>query len=192
MIDKQNIYNKLYIDDTRALQDLTSKKNKEILLERMDYLKRVLENKDYNLILLYGTLLGFVRDKDFIDNDHDVDIGVILQNNNIQELKNLFIYLEKEQCFITKTYSSKGHYHIKIIDRTFDLWIIWINNDKLFVSDSIYGEFNREDLLPLKQIKINSYYFQIPNNHEKLFNFWYGNWQIKDDKTPIMKPNLFK
>lgn len=191
MIDKQNIYNKLYIDDTRALQDLSSKQNKKILLNRIDYLTQILKDKNYNLILLYGTLLGFVRDKNFINNDHDVDIGIILENDDIRELKNLFTYLKKEQCTITKTYSSKGQYHIKIIDRTLDLWIVWIKNDKLFVSDSIYGELNKEDLLPLKQIKINNYYFQIPNNPEKLFNFWYENWRIKSDKTPIMRPNIY-
>lgn len=194
MIDNKNIYNKDFIDDTRALQDLTSDKNKEILLERIDYLSNLLQKKDYDLILIYGTLLGAIRNNDFIAGDNDIDIGIILKTNNIVEFENLMLYLNQYDCKITKKYTgSTGHYHIKIIDRVMDVWLIWEENRKLFISDSILGDLDIDNLFPLKTLKIKKYDFKIPNKTENLFKFWYGdNWKIPDkNKSPILKPNSF-
>ena len=193
MKDYKNIYNQDFIDDTRAVQDLSSEKNQKILLERLSYLSDLLDKKNYNLVLLYGTLLGFIRENNFIEGDNDIDVGIILKSNNISEFDNLVNYLENNDCEITKNYSgSNGHYHLKIIDRVIDLWLVWIDNDKLFISDSIYGELNKESLFPLKKLKIKEHCYNIPNKSENLFKLWYkGDWRIKMSTNPILKPNPF-
>lgn len=191
IVDIKNIYNKLYIDDTRAAQDLSSDVNVDILLHRMNYLQEILNAKEYDLVLLYGTLLGFMRDNGFITGDNDVDVGIVLKESNIKEIKRLFKYLETKNCFITKSYDNDGQYHLKIIDRVVDLWLIWLKNDELFISNSIFGEFNKSVLLPLKEIGIKDYQFKIPNNYQKLFQYWYGDWKIKSDIRPIMKDNHY-
>lgn len=191
IVDIKNIYNKLYIDDTRAVQDLSSDVNVDILLHRMNYLQEILNAKEYDLVLLYGTLLGFMRDNGFITGDNDVDVGIVLKESNIKEIKRLFKYLETKNCFITKSYDNDGQYHLKIIDRVVDLWLIWLKNDELFISNSIFGEFNKSVLLPLKEIGIKDYQFKIPNNYQKLFQYWYGDWKIKSDIRPIMKDNHY-
>jgi len=40
-------------------------------------LKSTVESLGCDLVLLRGTCLGFVRDGDFIENDNDIDVGII-------------------------------------------------------------------------------------------------------------------
>lgn len=198
MFDYNNKYNKLFIDDTRAVQDLTNEHNKNILLNRMDYLSKILKKENYDLVLTYGTLLGIIRDKGFIKGDNDIDIGIILKTNTLEEFENLCNSIKQYNIIITRQCKgSNGHYHIKIIDRVLDLWLIWIDNKKLFLSDSILGDLNSDVLFPLNTIKWGYYEFKIPNKPIALFEYWYGKtWQIKNTKHPkfylnrILKENV--
>ena len=186
MLDYNNIHNKLFIDDTRAVQDLICTENVNILLARMNFLSNILDNVNYDLILTYGTLLGIIRDDGFIVGDNDIDIGIILKTNIIGEFNNLCTYMRAYDITITRDYTgSTGHYHIKVMDRVLDLWLIWEDNKKLFLSDSILGDLNIDILFPLKQITWNKHEFKIPNNSARLFEYWYGKeWKIKSDKHP--------
>lgn len=51
--------------------------NKEGALKDLKIIKEVFEKQGVKFFLAYGTCLGAVRDKDFIEWDDDIDLGVI-------------------------------------------------------------------------------------------------------------------
>ncbi|GAI03520.1 unnamed protein product, partial [marine sediment metagenome] len=54
--------------------------------EKADKILRLLSSTvsslNFDLVLMYGTCLGFVRDHDFIENDNDIDVAIL---SNFQE-----------------------------------------------------------------------------------------------------------
>jgi len=50
--------------------------NKEIARKNLLDMKKILEEHHVNFFLLYGTVLGALREKDFISHDTDTDIGI--------------------------------------------------------------------------------------------------------------------
>ena len=54
--------------------------DKEIALENLCVLKRVLDKRGVEFQLTYGSLLGAIREKDFITHDEDIDLLVMDEN----------------------------------------------------------------------------------------------------------------
>jgi len=51
--------------------------NSENARKDLETIKKIFDRYNVRLLLLYGTCLGAVRDKDFIKHDDDIDLGVI-------------------------------------------------------------------------------------------------------------------
>ena len=62
--------------------------NRKIARENLLLLKEIFDKNNINFWLMYGTLLGAVRDKDFIIHDFDTDLGLFYSDiNKLYELK---------------------------------------------------------------------------------------------------------
>ena len=67
--------------------------DKVIAKENLLLLKKILNNNDVSFILAFGTLLGAVREHDFISHDEDIDL-IMFKKDMPKFLSLLFILRE--------------------------------------------------------------------------------------------------
>ena len=77
--------------------------DKQVALENLLIIRDLFAEHGIPMFLTFGTLLGALREKDFIDHDDDVDIGVFASDRNA--ILALMPELEKRGF---KTYSVRG------------------------------------------------------------------------------------
>lgn len=141
-------------------------------------MKQLLEEKCIRFWLIYGTLLGAIREKSFISHDFDVDI----QTNDLDNLVKIIPWLDKHGMKLIRvdpgrvyTFSQGGVYIDVYIARRapfpFNLWCYWLNGNIV----------PKKYITPLRQIVFLGGTFFIPGNAEDLLAFFYG----KTWKTPI-------
>ena len=70
--------------------------DKTIAKENLTILKKVCDDSDLPFILFYGTLLGAIREHDFITHDEDIDITPFSDGRKW----NLFVESDKKQTYI--------------------------------------------------------------------------------------------
>ena len=54
--------------------------DKEKAFENLSLFKEIADRNEFKFFLAYGTMLGAVREKDFIDHDEDIDLGADYQD----------------------------------------------------------------------------------------------------------------
>lgn len=164
----------------------------EILVKTIKVFKK--HNMKYWAIC--GTLLGSIRENKIIDNDDDIDLGLLkddflkLQNNE----NNILNDLRTEGLHLIV---SGGLWHNKIVlkntfnnyekNRIFiDIMCFEKNKDKYIYSDETSWKewpdewFYSKELFPLKKGKLNNITIDIPNNSIKYLERVYGD--CKKDK----------
>jgi len=140
------------------------------------------------IYLIYGTLLGALREKDFIAHDTDIDIAYLSSCKNKEDVRierqELIKYFTEHNMMRSNlpTIGIKTKYGAS--EDMFDLWASWIEEDKYYLIPQING-LNKEILLPFKTLNFKGTNFLIPNKSEELLDIVYFDW-----KTPINKRYL--
>jgi phosphorylcholine metabolism protein LicD len=134
--------------------------NKEICKRNLLDVKGVLEANNVPYWLMYGTLLGAVRDNDFIEYDSDTDLGLFHESIEsfdivIKELMEMgFTLIRTARC-----------------DE-----IVSIIRDDEYMDFDFYHHQN----MPFKRLVPYSFLgsqFTIPENPESFLTLLYGNWK---------------
>ena len=60
---------------------MEQKKARELARKDLLNLKKALDKADISFFLMFGTLLGAVRDKDLISYDKDIDLGILYEDS---------------------------------------------------------------------------------------------------------------
>jgi len=150
----------------------------------------------FQTYLFGGTLLGAIRDKDFIPHDNDIDIGFYIGEYNtktaIKKIEDFYKILKDTHMWSHKM--KIGQVKILSPNKTilFDCWPTWSYKNKLFggaINTLQYPKrLNYSDLLPLKKIKFRGMDLSIPQESEKLLDIHYVDWQTPiADKTICFK-----
>ena len=137
--------------------------DKIISKENILTLKKIFDKKNLFFFLTSGTLLGAIREKDFIDDDNDTDVCILFE-----DLPKLVLCVPE--------LIKNGLIPLRIN-----------NNEITFVKNNEYIdiEFLRVET------KFTNYFdkvvfcgeeFNIPNNVDEYLTQCYGNWHIKSDK----------
>jgi len=147
-------------------------------------LNRVFEKEKIPFILVFGTLLGIMRDDDILPHDKDIDIAIawdipreqiidILLAHNFEIVNNS--YIDKEQQWVISIVDNETNITIDIffIKETEDNYLMGFYG----VPEPLMWEFSK-----FKPIKHNwsGYQWLIPDNSERFFQEIYG----RDWKTP--------
>lgn len=146
--------------------------DKTIAFENLIIFKEILDKYQIPFMLSYGTLLGAIREKDFIDHDEDIDITIK------EEFRNKFLCSLKELYkfgFQIVRYDRRDLYSIMRKGEYIDIYFFHpINNHRWECSGSLsLDEFFKEpDIITFQGIQ-----FQTHSNHLDYLVLEYGpNW----------------
>ena len=164
--------------------------------EYLPKVEHVLRAKGIQCFLIYGTLLGIVREGKFIGHDDDIDLGIVENDdfswNKVQEALSE-IGMQKKHQFSLDGKITEQTYRKKNL--SIDFFLVEAHGDKSYS----HGYFRREDeqYESLDQFSVRrriisridgtteyiceSGKFQVPQNYELFLREVYGeNWRVPD------------
>lgn len=154
--------------------------DKEIASENLTILKSILDKKGLKPLFAYGTLLGAIREKDFITHDEDIDL--IAKAEDKQAIFDLLPELMAEG-FVVARYDRRELFTIIRKGEYIDFYFFkpYKNNTRYCSGVLCPNEFfDNVTLIPFKG---NEYW--APADYEGFLLFEYGeNW-----RTPIQYNN---
>lgn len=159
--------------------------NKKIARENILLLRNILRKTDIRWGLIFGTLLGAVREKNFITHDEDIDIYIFYEDKDkILELIHEF----KKFGFNVVRYERESLFSIIRNNEYIDFY---------FFKKKIFGRRCLDYYVPnfffkrSAKIKFFNHYFPTLNNAHKYLEFQYGkDWKIPKINSHA-KPNIF-
>ena len=162
-----------------------------IFLSSYERMNSIFENKfGYSLYFIGGTLLGYVRENDFLANDKDMDVSYFSKYENVEDVRKELIYIvnslldDGEDLFlIRKDYSIVKNYFRWSVDERdrIDIMPSWYQDGMLFRPTFVGYKGTKDLILPLHKKKFYNHDVYIPNNPEtKLANVYGDDWRIPD------------
>jgi len=175
------------------------KNNKDLISEYLKDVKKIFDMNNITFFLFFGTLLGAIRDNDFISYDNDVDIAIfgrdvdktILLDRQFSEMgyrvctgNRLISSNRRSNYYIMKPEQNK---YIKIDIHTLFLfrnarWYVkrCIENNNIYECAIPYP---KKFFITLEQINFNEDKYNVPRNSIGLLNYSWGIdlWKIKNE-----------
>jgi phosphorylcholine metabolism protein LicD len=164
----------------------------EIARENLKIFVSVIEKTEIIYGIFFGTLLGAIREKNFIAHDDDTDI-YILSEEREKFLKLLFqfeiqglklVRIESDMISLMRKDEYIDIYFFKLKYK-FGIWKV-----RVFTNEYEYAAGNLEN--PIKQyfLGIN---IAMPNNPQKVIKKIYGkNWRIPIKNAPSKPNTIYK
>jgi len=150
--------------------------NKAQMYDNLLKFKEVMDRAKIPFVMIFGGLLGLMREGDLISWDNDVDFACFCQDHTkihlvVEELKNQGFYIpDKNEC------PHNDHYFIKKYEKIEIWWFQKINNEWIYDNQIRY---NAEFFNKLEQKDFLNTKWNVPSNPEEFLNVTYGtNWRI--------------
>ncbi|MBQ8704674.1 MAG: LicD family protein [Bacteroidales bacterium] len=166
------IFNPLNKDDANNILQLTD---------------RLLNECGIPYFLAFGTLLGAVREGDFINGDEDVDIII----SDEERLYNSLPYLYKHGLFVNRIYRDELYsFHTEGRHGHIDLYVMKeVTKPRIFrriytrICYNLHPKHFFTEISNDGKYKLHGKSYPYPSNPEKLLVHWYGrNWRIPQNK----------
>ena len=171
--------------------------NPDELFSHLKFVSELLKKNNIKHWLMYGSLLGAIREHDIISYDYDFDLGANVEdtdkilnlNKEITkdgyEFKKLYVYDEKSK-------KNAWRVSIKVFFNDIEMGDIYLYTKfrdgfmrRFSVDDKVYfwpkATFPYSFIEHLDKTKVRNITFPIPNNPKILLEHWYG----KTWETPI-------
>jgi phosphorylcholine metabolism protein LicD len=164
----------------------TKKINKEISKNNLLALKKCFDDNNLNFGLIYGTLLGAVREKDFIEHDEDTDIFILDENKSLLfdslfDLRNIGLEVGRLTPSLLSLIKD-GEY--------IDIYFYKIKNN--YIRECEGYEIKSYMLEELENYNFLGENFKVPKNPEKMLEILYGkNWKIPDINAKATNYGLY-
>ena len=129
-----------------------------------------------------GTALGLYRDKDFIDNDTDVDIAMLGYKGIDKDIRERLTGFEE----IRNVYHNGEPQQLAFIkdEIIFDIYIHWQIEEYYYINTGESGIQRMPVYMynTLKEIETKYGKLTFPKDPEEYFKIRYGDWQIPQNK----------
>jgi hypothetical protein len=165
--------------------DLKSDKQKDLTYQRLStFLSQLVNEFGVDAFVSSGTLLGFVRQGEFLGHDDDLDICYISKESThegiVRERNEIKVFLNGKGYRVTD--SDVAHLWVHTGDNImFDLFTGWIENNRCMMNPLPLPGVAASDVLPLKTLKSHGYPIMMPANPEALMELNYGkSWKVPD------------
>jgi hypothetical protein len=143
-----------------------------------------LEELGYDWCINSGTLLGVVRDNDFIPHDDDADLAVILPGQDLASVMQNWMVLRSELARRDVLGFEGKLIHFKLKwpgGLAIDLFPGWIKEGRVFIFPHTGGEVGIDVLYPLRVHSIEGAPVKLPAVPEAILELNYGrDWRIPD------------
>lgn len=147
--------------------------NGDIALENLKLLNEILSKERIFWEVAWGTLLGIVRDNDFIKWDEDTDIIILAEEEDL--FKNLLWDLKKEGFELIR-YERGGLYSISRKGEYIDFYVLRKASSE--IRYSLDGGFFLEKMIKdIMKIDYKGLNIFVPRDYDKLLTFIYGDWR---------------
>jgi phosphorylcholine metabolism protein LicD len=163
----------------------------------------------FDMYLQFGTLIGAVRQKSVIANDHDIDVCYLSRETNptqvYEEARKLAFNLcdmnmlrayftpqegthhgrkvvIKDEGNLDLDFVPNGQFHIGR-DSLFDLFTSWIDEKGNYWTCQ-WGNYGNIEIKPFKRVTLNGIKFKAPKDYDNILTRLYGNWRVPADDHP--------
>jgi len=132
-----------------------------------------------------GTLLGLIRENDFIKWDDNIDLSFYLEKNTFVDLIKLQKILIKKD-YIARVSEKKNYSKIQVYKYGYRLDLTSVFKVNKFYISNLY-KFPSDCLDEYKTVNFKNINVKIPKNYNKYLTFLYGNWRFpqKDNYATI-------
>lgn len=157
--------------------------NKKIAQENLILMKNILDSADVEFILAYGTLLGAIREKDFINHDIDIDIIATNEAKVIKAIPNL----REHGLNLVRLDEKTGTYSFMRNDVYIDIYVIREYSGFIgsFYIKLLGRPFPAKFLREYSKLNFLGEEFKIPKKYKKILEYWYGqNWMVPIANKP--------
>lgn len=138
-------------------------------------------------LLMYGTLLGAIREKDFIQHDDDLDIAIIAdglgKEDLVAERDRVVALLEANNIPCNARLQQTPLIHCKRSEVTIDIFILGHKDGKIFWPHRrlIVVEEQADIFLPTTTMEFKGETFDIPRDPEAVSEARYGSgWRVPE------------
>ena len=177
----KNITYKEYDFESRKKRRSQEILNKKVATENLLLLKKIFDQNEQKFFLIYGTLLGAIRDKDFILHDTDTDIGIFEKDK--ENFLKIIPQLIDEGFELIRTKEPDDLVSFMRDDEYIDIGIFRKEGKYYRYQNNFIKEEFLKEFIPIKFLEIE---FLIPKKYNELLIFNYKNW-----KEPIVNyPSL--
>ncbi len=187
-LDKANRFSPVFSERTAA--DL------DPLLDAMTELLEVLAGAGVAAFPAYGTLLGAVREGDFLGHDSDADLGYVSSRSNpVDVIRESFELQRVVAAAGYRTYRYSGlAFRVDVVEadgatRFLDVFGGFLDGGRLYLMGEIGTPFERDWLLPLGTVSLRGRDYPAPARPEKLLEAMYGpSWKVPDPAFKFETP----
>ena len=146
-------------------------------------LKRICNKYNLDFILFFGTLLGAVREHDFISHDEDIDI--VMPISDLEHFKDI-LFILRENGFEVARFERRGFMSIIRNGEYIDIYFFTPYAEDRRLSTCICELCEVKYINNTMQMEFQGELYTVPKESEALLDFLYGNnW-----RTPISMFNF--
>lgn len=148
--------------------------NRDVAFDNLKTVSEILDKGKIHWGPVLGTLLGIVRENNFIEWDEDIDLYILQEEE--EAFKNLLWDL-KDAGFDIVRYERRGLYSIMRNGEYIDFYVLRkITPDLRHLGG---GEFIFEKyLVDTTKFNFKGLLIDIPSEYDELLTFLYGDWRI--------------
>lgn len=150
-------------------------------LENLRILSMILDSKKMNWGVAFGSLLGIVRDHDFITWDEDIDMYILEEE---EESFKECLWLLKEKGFELVRYERRGLYSVMRKGEYMDFYVLKKLSSNLRTTNG-GGYIFEKYLQNTEEIEFKGIKLRIPKEYDEYLTFQYGDW-----RTPVQYANF--
>jgi hypothetical protein len=158
------------------------------LLDAMEVVLAALKDEGVAAFPAYGTLLGAVREGQFLGHDSDADLGYVsVHSDPVDVIRESFRLQRAVAARGMETYRYSGAaFRVRVeegdgIPRGLDVFGGFLDTGRLYLMGEVGTEFESEWIHPLGTCQLAGREFPAPARPEKLLEAMYGpSWRVPD------------